>query len=101
MAFLPSNVGCRLGTAVVVGSRYRPTPDRPLTPTDLFYINANFGIPDAPRDLRLHVQGLVDRELVLSRADLDDFPTVTREITLECIGNTSDGDLISSAAFTG
>lgn len=98
-------LGCGVaGGARAVNSPYVPTPERPLTPNDLFYINYNFGLPDvvpAPRAWRLHVNGLVDRPAALSLDALRALGEVTREVTLECIGNRPGGGLISSAAFTG
>ena len=80
-----------------------PTPEEPLTPTARFYITDNFGVPEPPppAQWRLHINGLVDRPVSLRLDDLLALPQVTREHTLECIGNTPGGALISSAAFTG
>ncbi len=82
-------------------SFYRPTPDAPLTPTEQFYVFHGFGEPDVPADWTLGVRGLVDRALALSPADLAALPQITREVTLECVGNSPQGDLISAAAFEG
>ena len=101
---LPWNFACGTsGGARVVNSRYRPTPEAPLTPTDDFSINYNFGLPDLPEPSRwrLHLRGLVEQETTLTFDDLMALPQVTREVTLECIGNDPGGGLISSAAFTG
>jgi len=101
---LPLNFACgSTGGAIVIGSHFEPTPGEPLTPNDDFYVNSNFGMPElpAPTRWRLHVQGLVDRELALSLDELTAMGTVTREITLECIGNSPGGNLVSSAAFEG
>jgi DMSO/TMAO reductase YedYZ molybdopterin-dependent catalytic subunit len=96
-------VGCAVDPAIVRGSTHVPTPDAPLTPTSRFYVNSNFGLPDVPRTRawRLHLGGLVDRERALSLDELRSLPALTREITLECIGNDPGGNLISSAAFSG
>ena len=104
VGLLPSNFACDPGGgARVVSSTFTPTPDEPLTPTAQFYINYNFGLPDAPvvSEWRLAIRGLVERTIDLSLEDLLAFDQVTREITLECIGNDPGGGLISSAAFTG
>src|SRR5262249_54425359 len=97
-------VGCdKIGREVHIGSSYIATPDQPLTPTELFYVVSNFGQADAPSadEWRLGIRGMVDRPATLRRVDLDAFPQITRDITLECIGNPPGGHLISSAAFTG
>lgn len=104
LGLLPANFGCGLsGGAFARGSRYAPTPDAPLTPTELFYVNYNYGLPEAPapRAWRLHLGGLVDRPVALSLDDLLGFEQVTREVTLECIGNVPGGTLLSAASFTG
>ncbi len=100
---LPANFACIPGGFRVVDSTHVPTPDEPLTPTEQFYITDNFGVPDPvpPTRWRLHIDGLVDRETRLTLDDLMAMAPVTREHTLECIGNTPGGSLISSAAFTG
>ncbi len=94
--------GCDMqGGPVSVGSFYVPTPDAPLTPASQFYINTNYYTPRVPSRWELHVQGLVDDRLTLTLDDLLQMPQVTREVTLECIGNIPGGSLISSAPFTG
>lgn len=101
-ALVPANfAGCGPNDGKSIGSPFVPTPEDPLTPTDLFYVNTNFQTPDVPRRWRLHVQGLVDEPVALSLDDLLALPQVTREVTLECIGNGPGGSLISAAPFTG
>ena len=102
-AVLPQNFACIPGGFRVVDSSFIPTPEEPLTPTSQFYITDNFGVPEpkTPALWRLHIDGLVDRPSTLTFDDLTALPQVTREHTLECIGNTPGGSLISSAAFTG
>jgi DMSO/TMAO reductase YedYZ molybdopterin-dependent catalytic subunit len=99
---LPVNFGgCDAGEGTSRGSSFRPTPDDPLTPTADFYVNTNFATPVVPARWRLHLLGLVDAPLALDLDDLLAFPAVTREVTLECIGNVPGGTLLSSAPFTG
>lgn len=97
------NFGCGEGGAYTRQSFYRPTPEAPLTPTEQFYVYHCCGEPEPPPPdrWRLHLRGLVERETALSLADLESLPLVTREITLECVGNSPAGTLISSAAFEG
>lgn len=104
LGLLPVNFGCGLSVgAYARGSGYTPTPDAPLTPNERFYITYNYGVPEVPerRAWRLHLGGLVDRPAALSLDEILSFEEVTREVTLECIGNVPGGTLISSAAFTG
>lgn len=104
VGLVPTNFACDVaGGARVVSSTFVPTPDEPLTPTAQFYINYNFGLPElpVPTAWRLAVRGMVEHELSLSLDDLLAFEQVTREITLECVGNDPGGGLISSGAFTG
>lgn len=99
---LPQNFGCSVDVRIV-DSTHIPTPEEPLTPTAQFYITDNFGVPALPPPTRwrLRLEGLVDRAVDLSLERLSSLESVTREYTLECIGNTPGGALISSAAFTG
>lgn len=103
LGVLPWNFRCTGAGVRVVESTHEPTPEAPLTPQERFYITQNFGLPAVPRadTWRLHLRGMVDRDVTLSLAELQALPTVTRELTLECIGNPPGGGLISSAAFTG
>jgi len=94
-------LGCA-SEATVRNSLFIPTPDRPLTPADDFYVNHCCGTPNVAESAwRLSVDGLVGRRLHLARGDLDAFAPVSRELTMECIGNSPDGGLLSSAAFEG
>lgn len=52
-------------------------------------------------DYRLRVHGMVDRELNLTYDDLVRRPLEERIVTLACVSNVVNGDLISTAAFTG
>jgi DMSO/TMAO reductase YedYZ molybdopterin-dependent catalytic subunit len=101
-ALLPANFGCAdRGQPKSRGSSFVPTPEQPLTPLRQLYINTNFYTPEIPQQWRLHVQGLVQEPLALTLDELLALPQVTREVTLECIGNYPGGTLLSSAPFTG
>ncbi len=67
--------------------------DRVLTATDTFYSRNHGPIPQLdPASWRLRVDGLVDRELVLTLADLQDrFEQRTLVATLQCAGNRRAG----------
>ncbi|MGH3383968.1 MAG: molybdopterin-dependent oxidoreductase, partial [Nocardioidaceae bacterium] len=59
-----------------------------VTPPGLHYILVHYDIPmlDAA-DFRLEVSGCVDRPLDLSPDDLQDLPSRTVRVTMECAGN--------------
>jgi sulfite oxidase len=69
---------------------------QPLTPIEAFYSRNHGPFPDLdPATWRLCIDGLVDRELVLSLAELQQrFPARTEVVTLECAGNRR-GELIA------
>ncbi|MEO5703525.1 MAG: sulfite oxidase [Candidatus Limnocylindrales bacterium] len=59
-----------------------------VTPTGLHYLLVHFDIPAVdPEAWRLRIDGLVDRPLELSLADLRARPRRTIPVTLECAGN--------------
>lgn len=59
-----------------------------ITPSDLHYERHHGGVPVIdPAQYRLTIHGLVDREIILSLADLERFPSVSRTYFLECSGN--------------
>ena len=59
-----------------------------VTPTGLHYLLVHFDIPAVdPAAWRLRLDGLVDRPLELSLADLRALPRRTIPVTMECAGN--------------
>ena len=75
----------------------------PITPTSSFYlVSKNFRDPIVlANGWKLHVQGLVDRELVLGYADLASLPQASEIVTLECVSNPVGGRLMSTGRFEG
>lgn len=62
------------------------------TPVDTFYTRNHGPIPDLDADRwRLRVDGLVERELELSLAALQQLPHATVEATMQCAGNRRAG----------
>lgn len=60
----------------------------PITPAGLHYLLIHFDIPAVEvATWRLSVDGLVERPLTLSLAELQARPAVTLPVTLECAGN--------------
>jgi len=64
-----------------------------VTPTDAFYVRGHGPVPDVdPAAWRLHVHGLVERELDLSLTTLREaFRERTETATLQCAGNRRAG----------
>lgn len=65
----------------------------PLTATDAFYVRGHGAVPEiAEADHRLHVGGLVERELSLSQTTLREAFAERQEVaTLQCAGNRRAG----------
>ncbi len=60
----------------------------PITPAGLHYLLIHFDIPDGEAaSFQLTIDGLVERPIVLSLADLQARPVVALPVTLECAGN--------------
>ncbi len=74
-----------------------------LTPNDEFYVvDIALRDPVIPEtEWTLRVRGLVDRELVLTYADLLDRPARDLPGTLRCISYTYGNDLMSTTIWTG
>ena len=65
----------------------------PLTPTDAFYVRGHGAVPEVDSaSWRLHVSGLVERELDLAITTLREaFPERHVTATLQCAGNRRRG----------
>lgn len=62
--------------------------EQSLTPNDLFFVRNHGDVPHVDPDLfRLQVDGLVDRMLSLSLADLRQLPRRTETAVMQCAGN--------------
>lgn len=74
-----------------------------VTPADEFYrIDTALTVPlIAPRDWRLRIHGMVDRELDLGFDDLLERQVRFRWTTLSCVSNEVGGDLIGNALWSG
>ena len=59
-----------------------------VTPIGLHYLLIHYDIPDIDTgSWRLHLHGLVEREVELGLDDLRALPQITRTVTMECAGN--------------
>jgi DMSO/TMAO reductase YedYZ molybdopterin-dependent catalytic subunit len=74
-----------------------------MTPTDDFYlIHTAIVVPTIePRDWSLRIHGMVEREIVLTYADLLARQRSEAWITLNCVSNPVGGDLIGNAWWSG
>lgn len=73
------------------------------TPNDAFYtIHTALAPPTIdPRDYRLRIHGLVDRELTLTYEDLTKRTVAEGWATINCVSNEVGGDLIGNAWWSG
>lgn len=69
---------------------------------DFYRIDTALRIPEIPAEAwSLRVHGMLDTPLRLSYADLLSRPLVEKTITMTCVSNEVNGNLISTANFTG
>ena len=74
-----------------------------VTPNPDFYrIDTALSVPVIdPREWRLKVTGLVEREIELDFAALLAKPLIERHVTIACVSNEVGGDLIGNALWLG
>lgn len=75
-----------------------------ITPSTLYYITRIAEVPEIdPGSYRLEVDGLVENPVVFSLDQLYelDLEWVDLTLTIECIGNDTDGPLVSTAIWGG
>jgi DMSO/TMAO reductase YedYZ molybdopterin-dependent catalytic subunit len=74
-----------------------------IVPNDAFYrIDTALIAPSIdPGTWRLHVHGMVDREVTLSYADLAEMPLFEQYVTISCVSNEVGGNLVGNAKWTG
>lgn len=85
--------GPLVGAAPTTGSNNSFTPlqdmQSMITPNGLHYERHHAGVPAIdPREHRLVVHGMVERDLLFTMEDLMRFPAVSRVHFLECSGNS-------------
>lgn len=73
------------------------------TPNDDFYlIHTAISVPAIePKDWRLRIHGMVERELVLTYDDLIARGLTEQWVTLNCVSNEVGGDLVGNAWWSG
>src|SRR3972149_6077985 len=91
-----SPAGEGASAALEGASSLSPSPDNLLiTPPGALYTQSHSSPPRGdPGTWRLSVDGLVDRPLTLTYAELSSFAKVESLGTLECIGNPGGGSLV-------
>ena len=74
-----------------------------ITPNDEFYrIDTALSVPRVSvEDFSLRIFGMVDRELILSYADLTARAQIESDITLTCVSNEVGGQLVGNARWQG
>lgn len=73
-----------------------------ITPNDMFYLTTYDGVPDVDlASWSLRIEGLVQKPLRLSMANLKQMTDRTEAVTLECIGNPVGGTAIGNAVWQG
>jgi len=99
---LPEAVTVETLAPLPSGAEIHPTEPF-LTPNADFYrIDTALSLPRAdPADWTLRVDGLVDRPLTLSYADLQAMPQVEKVITLCCVSNEVGGKYVGTATWQG
>ncbi|OOK71787.1 oxidoreductase molybdopterin binding domain protein [Mycobacterium kansasii] len=69
---------------------------------DFYRVDTALSVPQLSHgDWRLHIHGMVDREITYSFADLARFDVVETVTTLTCVSNPVGGKLISTGIWTG
>lgn len=77
-------------------------PTKPITPNEEFYVTSYRSPPTIRlNSWSLSLKGLLERPITLTYEQLILKPSVSRIVTLECVGNTVGGDAISTAEWTG
>jgi len=73
-----------------------------ITPNDEFYVTSYRSPPTIRvKNWKLAFSGLVERPFTLTYSQLLARPTVSKIVTLECVGNTVGGEFISTARWEG
>ncbi|MEK6803671.1 MAG: molybdopterin-dependent oxidoreductase [Nitrospirota bacterium] len=77
-------------------------PTKPITPNHEFYVTS-YRSPPSIRvgEWSLSIAGLVERPVTFTYEQLIAQPKVTQIVTLECVGNTVAGELMSTAEWEG
>jgi len=74
-----------------------------VVPNDVFYrIDTRLDVPEVDAATwRLRVHGMVDREITLTYADLQQMAMVEQFVTIACVSNEVGGRLVGNALWSG
>ena len=73
-----------------------------ITPSEKYFDVRSNGIPDIdPDSYQLKISGAINEPTTFTLEDLRNLDMFEKTITIECIGNRSDGDLIGTATWKG
>ncbi len=73
-----------------------------ITPNNKYYVTRIGKVPEIdPETYRLEVTGLVENPRSFTLKELRELPTVELPLTVECIGNSPRGPLLSTAVWKG
>jgi DMSO/TMAO reductase YedYZ molybdopterin-dependent catalytic subunit len=100
----PTIPGTAVKATIPAGAEMTVEGVSPLVvPNDRFYrIDTALITPSVDASTwHLRVHGLVDREIVLSYADLAEMPLFEQYVTIACVSNEVGGNLVGNAKWTG
>ncbi len=101
-ALLAANVPMILKAARTAAGETIASPFSGFTPNARFYVTTHGSTPNVDRAAwRLRIGGLVENPLELRWADIKQMPPIDETLTLECISNPPDGQLIGNARWVG
>ncbi len=73
-----------------------------ITPNDKYYVTRIGKVPEIdPDTYRLEITGLVDNPRSFTLEELRELPMIELPLTVECIGNSPSGPLLSTAIWKG
>lgn len=73
-----------------------------ITPNDKYYVTRIGKVPEIdPETYRLEITGLVENPRSFTLKELRELPIIELPLTVECIGNSPSGPLLSTAVWKG
>jgi hypothetical protein len=105
LTIIAASMGCSKGGApYAVSGNHSPVLAYPdfITANKDYFITRIGDVPQVNADsFRLEITGLVDTPKSISLHDLMALPLVELPLTVECIGNSANGSLVSTAVWKG
>jgi len=101
-ALIAANLPLVLKVTRLTAAEHPTPPFGGLTPANRFYVTTYGATPRVDRAAwRLRIGGLVENPLELNWSAIKQLPAIDETLTLECISNPPDGDLIGNARWVG